>query len=91
MHGPLAVPSRCAYTRTGTLQAHHLAREVFLTQQRDTNSMESVLRAAHVLQPRDFAAGAACSALGEDVFVCEYAYDSAWQVGWGMGDGEGGT
>ncbi|KAL4434835.1 hypothetical protein ABPG77_005362 [Micractinium sp. CCAP 211/92] len=65
-------------THTGR-QAHHLAREVFLTQLRDTNSMEAVLRAAHVLPPRDFAAGAACSALGEDVFVCEYGYDSAWQ------------
>lgn len=65
-------------THTGR-QAHHLAREVFLTQLRDTNSMEAVLRCAHVLPPRDFSAGAACSALGEDVFVCEYAYDSAWQ------------
>ncbi|KAL4423946.1 hypothetical protein ABPG75_001247 [Micractinium tetrahymenae] len=65
-------------THTGR-QAHHLAREVFLTQLCDSNSMESVLRVAHVLPPRDFSAGAACSALGEDVFVCEYAYDSAWQ------------
>ena len=78
---PLASPLR-APLPCGVLQAHHLAREVFLTQLRDTNSMEAVLRCAHVLPPRDFSAGAACSALGEDVFVCEYAYDSAWQV-WG--------
>jgi hypothetical protein len=64
-----------------SLQRHHLAREVFLTQLRDADSIDAVLRYAHVLGPREFAAGAACSALGEDVFVCEYEYDSAWQVG----------
>jgi len=62
------------------LKAHHLAREVFLTQQRDANSIESILRLAHVLPLRDFCSGAACSRLGEDVFACDYLYDSAWQV-----------
>ncbi|EFN52332.1 hypothetical protein CHLNCDRAFT_139139 [Chlorella variabilis] len=65
-------------THTGR-QRHHLARELFLTQQRDGDSMDAILRGAHVLGLREFGAGAACSALGEDVFVCEYQYDSAWQ------------
>jgi hypothetical protein len=62
------------------LQRHHLAREVFLSQQRDSDTMDAILRRAHVLSPRDFGSGAACSGLGEDVFVCEYLYDSAWRV-----------
>lgn len=33
----------------------------------------------HVLPPREFGTGAS-SKLGEDVFVCEYQYDEAWQV-----------
>lgn len=65
-------------THTGR-QRHHLAREMFLTQLRDSDSMDAILRPAHVLDPHAFGKGAACSELGEDVFVCEYVYDSAWQ------------
>jgi hypothetical protein len=58
---------------------------MFLTQLRDSDSMDAILRPAHVLDPHAFGKGGACSELGEDVFVCEYLYDSAWQVA-----GEGG-
>ena len=34
----------------------------------------------HVLPPREFGATNTSSKLGEDVFVCEYQYDEAWQV-----------
>ncbi|PRW61222.1 Origin recognition complex subunit 1 [Chlorella sorokiniana] len=64
-------------THTGR-QRHHLAREVFLLSTRDVASVESILRRAHVLPPREFGTGAS-SRLGEDVFVCEYQYDEAWQ------------
>lgn len=71
---PLTLPLLNPYP----LQKHHLAREVFLMQIRDACSLSCVLRHAHVLTPRQFQAG---GGLGEDVFVCEYQYDSAWQVG----------
>ena len=83
---PLWLPRRCLLLTPPLLlpcplsQRHHLAREVFLSQQRDGDTMDAILRRAHVLSPRDFGSGAACSGLGEDVFVCEYLYDSAWRV-----------
>ena len=58
-------------------QHHHAAREVFLTQLRDVEGMEVVLRRAHALLPAEFRRS---SALGEDVFMCEYEYDMTWQV-----------
>lgn len=48
-------------------------------QQRDAASLHAVLRRAHVLAPADFQARGGAG--GEDVFVCEYQYDEAWQVG----------
>ena len=58
------------------MQKHHGAREVFLTQQVDNNEMELLLRVARVCSPariQDFDTE-------NDVFVCEYEYDTAWQV-----------
>ena len=88
------LPPPPAATAATVLQRHHLAREVFLTPVCDANPLDAALRPAHVLPPRDFAAGGACSRLGEDVFVCEYQYDAAWQVrGYvgGGGAGRGGS
>ena len=48
-------------------------------QQRDADGLETILRRAKVLSPQAFAAPG--DGGGEDVFVCEYQYDSAWQVG----------
>lgn len=57
------------------MQKHHAAREVFLTQQVDNNDVESLWRPAQVVLP-----DAAEKALGDDVFICEYEYDTVWQV-----------
>lgn len=57
------------------LQKHHTAREVFLTQGVDNNSVESLWRHAQVCLP-----DAVEEALGDDVFSCEYEYDTVWQV-----------
>ena len=57
------------------MQKRHAAREVFLTQQVDNNGVESLWKPAHVCLPD------ACEkALGDDVFVCEYEYDTVFQV-----------
>ncbi|KAL3142669.1 hypothetical protein ABBQ38_002975 [Trebouxia sp. C0009 RCD-2024] len=64
------IPER---THTGR-QKHHAAREVFLTQQVDNNDVESLWRPAQVVLP-----DAAEKALGDDVFICEYEYDTVWQ------------
>lgn len=62
-------------------QAHHAAREVFLTQLRTEEEVGVLLlyTGVHVLPPRDFFRGG--DTLGGDVFLCEYEYDTAWQVG----------
>lgn len=57
------------------MQKHHAAREVFLTQQVDNNDVESLWRPAQVCLP-----DAAEKTLGDDVFICEYEYDTVWQV-----------
>jgi hypothetical protein len=59
------------------LQAHHNARELFLTQLTDAG-----LEGATLLRP---CAVVACTselaaAAGDDVFVCDHAYDTAWDV-----------
>lgn len=57
------------------MQKHHAAREVFLTQLVDNNDVEVLWRPAQVCLPD------ACEkALGDDVFICEYEYDTVWQV-----------
>ena len=57
------------------MQKRHAAREVFLTQQVDNNGVESLWKPAQVCLPD------ACEkALGDDVFVCEYEYDTVFQV-----------
>ena len=53
---------------------------MFLTQQRDVNDVDTLHRAATVLPPAQFFGGGAAAA-GDDVFLCEYEYDTAWQVG----------
>jgi len=57
------------------MQKHHAAREVFLTQLVDNNDVESLWRLAQVCLPDAFA-----QATGDDAFVCEYEYDTVWQV-----------
>ena len=59
----------------GFMQNHHTAREVFLTQQVDNNGVESLWRPAQVCL-----SDAVEKALGDDVFMCEYEYDTVWQV-----------
>jgi len=59
-------------------QKHNAAREVFLTQQRDQVEVASLEKAAHVLPPEDFYRGS--DALGDNVFLCEYEYDTVWEV-----------
>ena len=59
------------------LQAHHNARELFLTQLTDAG-----LEGATLLRP---CAVVACTselaaAAGDDVFVCDHIYDTAWDV-----------
>ena len=58
------------------MQKHHAAREVFLTQMVDNNDVESLWRPAQVCLP-----DAVEKAVGDDVFICEYEYDTVWQVG----------
>ncbi len=57
------------------MQKHHAAREVFLTQMVDNNDVECLWRLAQVCLPDAF-----CQATGDDAFVCEYEYDTVWQV-----------
>ncbi len=57
------------------MQKHHAAREVFLTQMVDNNGVESLWRPAQVCLPDAFA-----KATGDDAFICEYEYDTVWQV-----------
>jgi hypothetical protein len=57
------------------VQKHHNAREVFLTQQVDENDITTLLRPIEVLMPTNFA-----SSDNPDAFLCEYEYDTQWQV-----------
>ena len=59
-------------------QAHHTRREVFLSQLTDDIPAESLLRPVTVVRSM----GQLEATQGEDVFVCEYSYDSQWRVGW---------
>ena len=57
-------------------QIHHVAREVFLSRQYDTVSMESVVRHASVIPMAEYNR---CGEIADDVFVCDYEYDMVWQ------------
>lgn len=57
------------------MQKHHAAREVFLTQMVDNNDVESLWKPAQVCL-----LDACDKAEGDDVFICEYEYDTVWQV-----------
>lgn len=59
----------------GRVQKHHNALEVFLTQQVDENDIETLLRPVRVLPPSAFVD---CNE--RHVFLCEYEYDTRWQV-----------
>lgn len=71
-HARLAVAERVLQP----LQAHHGAREVFLTDLVDNNEVECLRQTVHVCSP---------AALQDyegplEVCVCEYEYDMAWKV-----------
>lgn len=57
-------------------QHHHIAREVFLSRSYDTASIESIFRHAQVIPMAEYNR---CGEIGDDVFVCDYEYDSIWQ------------
>ena len=57
------------------LQKHHAAREVFLTQMVDNNDVESLWKPVQVCLPHQFA-----QAEGDDVYLCEYEYDTQFQA-----------
>lgn len=57
-------------------QSHHARRELFLTTLTDIIPAESLLRPVIVV--RSMAQLEATQ--GNDVFVCEYLYDTEWQV-----------
>jgi origin recognition complex subunit 1 len=57
-------------------QHHHIAREVFLSRSYDTASIESILRHAQVIPMAEYNR---CGEINDDVFVCDYEYDSIWQ------------
>ena len=61
-------------THTGR-QAHHGAREVFLSSHVDEQSGACALRRAEVLTPAAFARDGA----GDDCYLCEYLYDASWK------------
>lgn len=59
------------------LQAHHNARELFLTQLTDSGlEGDTLLRPCAVVACTSELAAAA----GDDVFVCDHTYDTAWDV-----------
>ncbi|KAK9830101.1 hypothetical protein WJX72_009780 [[Myrmecia] bisecta] len=63
-------------------QKHHGPREVFLTQQVDENEAACLFRVCKVYLPAEFAAapdGKYGGALSNDVYICEYEYDTVWQ------------
>ena len=60
-------------------QAHHGAREVFLTEVCDENEGDWLLRPARVL-PLDGFQEASGGDYSDDVFLCEYEYNKGFQV-----------
>jgi hypothetical protein len=63
------------------VQAHHNARELFITQQVDTGlEGDTLLRPCTVVASVSELAAAA----GDDVFVCDHSYDTAWDVSAGL-------
>lgn len=55
---------------------HHIARELFLSRQYDAANVESILRHASVISMAEYNR---CGEIGDDVFVCDYEYDSVWR------------
>lgn len=60
-------------------QAHHARREVFLSSVADDVPAESLLRPVTIVRSM----AELERTQGDDVFVCEYAYDTEWRVRWG--------
>ena len=71
----VALYNRPSKTKSIGMQKHHAAREVFLTQLVDNNDVESLWRVAQVCLPDAFK-----QATGDDAFVCEYEYDTGFEV-----------
>lgn len=66
-----------AETAASVRQAHHNARELMLTQLVDTGlECDTLLRPCAVAATASQLAGAA----GDDVFMCDHIYDTAWEV-----------
>lgn len=58
-------------------QGHNSAREVFLTNEYGKDlPMESILRHAEVISFKEYHQ---CEEIGNDVYICNYQYDSTWQ------------
>ena len=57
------------------LQKHHAAREVFLTEMVDNNDIGCLWKPVQVCLPAEFE-----KAAGDDVYLCEYEYDTQFQV-----------
>ena len=64
------------------MQKHHGAREVFLTQQSDANCAVSLLRKCRVCSADDYddCSQGAEGVDANNVYLCEYDYDTVWQV-----------
>lgn len=56
-------------------QPHNLRRELHRTNDFADNEMESVIRHCYVMNPTEFGKA---SNEGDDVFLCEYEYDTRW-------------
>lgn len=59
-----------------SLQKHHGAREVFLTDTVDNNDLDCLERVVPVCLPST----AYLHDTDPDMFICEYEYDIAWKV-----------
>ncbi|GAB2246108.1 hypothetical protein Droror1_Dr00001601 [Drosera rotundifolia] len=57
-------------------QAHNLRRELYLTSDFSQIEMESIIRHCFVKSPKEFAQA---SNEGDDIFLCEYEYDTCCQ------------
>eukprot|EP00963_Diacronema_lutheri_P008823 scaffold776_cov347-Pavlova_lutheri.AAC.21 len=62
-------------THTGR-QKHHGAREIFISRHVDDNDVSSLVRSCKVYTPEKFRT---CCHEDDDVYMCEYEYDPAWQ------------
>ena len=62
-------------THTGR-QKHHGAREIFISRHVDENDASSLVRPCKVYAPEKFQR---CCHEDDDVYMCEYEYDPAWQ------------